>query len=62
MAKLYAELHGDKMGGRIASKGANDTLYITITDNNKKVIELYYSEKTKTLDVHSPIDGMTLIK
>ena len=62
MAKLYAEIQGDKLGGRIASKSANKTLYITITHNNKLVIEMYYSEKTAMLDVHSQKDGLTLIK
>jgi hypothetical protein len=34
MAKLYAELTSDK-GGRIASKGGDDHIYVTVTRSNK---------------------------
>ena len=62
MSKLCAEVQGDKLGGDVASKNAEKTLYIVIKDDNKKVIEMFYSGKTKMLDVHSPTDGLTLIK
>jgi hypothetical protein len=36
MAKLYAELTSDK-GGRVASKGADSRLVLTIQQNNKVI-------------------------
>lgn len=36
MAKLYAELTSDK-GGRVASKGADSRLVLTVYQNNKVI-------------------------
>ena len=39
MAKLYAELTSDK-GGRVASKGGDTRLVLTVQQNNKIVVTI----------------------
>jgi len=64
MAKLYAELSSEKVG-RTVSKGANEAIEIKLYKGNTLHTTIYFSEGERLgyhLDVHSPVDGYTIIK
>lgn len=50
MAKLYAEIASDK-GGRIASKGGNESITITIKHRNNPLWEIVCGSSTGLLQI-----------
>lgn len=64
MAKLYAEITSDK-GGRVASKGGDNTIKIELKEGNKIFATIFYSIGSHlgtSIEVYSPKDKYTLIK
>ena len=58
MAKLYAEITSDK-GGRVASKGGEDYITITIKEKNSNMFEITFktTEHDAYIDIMRYSDG-----
>ena len=51
MAKLYAELTSDK-GGRVASKGANEYLVMTVYRGNEIIASIEFNAPNKQVHIN----------
>lgn len=56
MAKLYAELSSDK-GGRVASKGGDETIDVSLFYKNKRIMSVTLRENADGIHLDRIVNG-----